>query len=100
VDEVKYLVNEAFSIHEGLSLIEKWSMRIGQLNGLDNETERGVQELLNHMCGHGFRLGDGWLHYSLPVEAEDKLTMRLEVQETNPILDEVKKKGRERSLQG
>jgi hypothetical protein len=92
VDRVKYLVNEALSIHNGLSLIEKWSIQIGELNGMDNETKNSVQELLNHMCSREFRLGEGWLHYSLPAEAEDDLTMRLEVQETDPLLHEVNKK--------
>jgi hypothetical protein len=92
MDEVRYLVNEALFIHNGLSLIEKWNIQIGELNGMDNETKNSVQELLNHMCSREFRLGEGWLHYSLPAEAEDDLTMRLEVQETNPLLHEVNKK--------
>jgi hypothetical protein len=92
VDEVKCLVNEALSIHNWLSLIEKWSIQIGELNDMDNETKNSVQELLNHMYSREFRLGEGWLHYLLPVEAEDELTMRLEVQETDPLLHEVNKK--------
>jgi hypothetical protein len=92
LDEAKCLVNEALSIHNGLSLIEKWSIQIGELNGMDNETRNSVQELLNNMCSREFRLGEGWLHYLLPVEAEDELTMRLKVLETDPLLHEVNKK--------
>jgi hypothetical protein len=48
LDEAKCLVNEALSIHNGLSLIEKWSIQIGELNGMDNETKNSAQELLNN----------------------------------------------------
>jgi hypothetical protein len=50
-DEKKYDIVqlEVHDIQSQLSDIEKWRIRIGGLHGLDYETRKGVEKLLNDM---------------------------------------------------
>jgi hypothetical protein len=92
LDETKQLVDQAFNIYYRLKQIRKWDIHVGRLKGLDKETRKNVQKLLNRMYGSGFSLDGGWLYYSSP--AGHKATQLVE-QEANAILDEAKKKAGE-----
>jgi hypothetical protein len=92
LDETKQLVDQAFNIYYRLKQIRKWDIHVGRLRGLDKETRKNVQKLLNRMYGSGFSLDGGWLYYSSP--AGHKATQLVE-QEANAILDEAKKKAGE-----
>jgi hypothetical protein len=90
MDEVKRLVDQAFNIFEQLSGIEKWSIRIGRLTWLDNETQKDAEKVLNHMYSVGFRFDKGgWLYYLSPTEHK---ATQLAEQEANTILNEAKKR--------
>jgi hypothetical protein len=90
MDEVKRLVDQAFNIFEQLSGIEKWSIQIGRLTWLDNETQKGAEKVLNHMYSSGFRFDKGgWLYYLSPTEHK---ATQLAEQEANAILNEAKKR--------
>jgi hypothetical protein len=89
MDEIKRLVDQAFNIHRQLSGIEKWSIRIGRLVWLDNETQKDTEKVLNHMYSSGFRFDkEGWLYYLSPTEHK---AMQLAEQEANAILNEARK---------
>jgi hypothetical protein len=92
LDEVKELVDQAFNIYYRLKRIRKWDIHVGRLKGLDKETRKNIQKLLNHMYGSGFSLDGGWLYYSSPAEHK---AIRLAEQEGNAILNEAKKKAGE-----
>jgi 5-methylcytosine-specific restriction endonuclease McrA len=92
LDETKQLVDQAFNIYYRLKQIRKWDIHVGRLKGLDKETRKDIQKLLNRMYGSGFSLDGGWLYYSSP--AGHKATQLAE-QEANAILNEAKKKAGE-----
>jgi 5-methylcytosine-specific restriction endonuclease McrA len=92
LDEAKQLVDQAFNIYYRLKQIRKWDIRVGRLKGLDKETRKNIQKLLNHMYGSGFSLDGGWLYHSSPSEHK---AIQLAEQEANAILNEVKKKAGE-----
>jgi hypothetical protein len=90
MDEVKRLVDQAFNIFEQLSGIEKWSIWLGRLTWLDNETQKDAEKVLNHMYSFGFRFDkEGWLYYLSPTEHK---ATQLAEQEANAILNEAKKR--------
>ncbi len=87
-DETKQLVGQAFDIYRLLSYIKRWKIEVGELKGLEKETRRSVQELLNHMYVSGFSLEGNWLYYSSPSENKAEKAR----QEALTILAEVRKK--------
>jgi len=92
LDEADQLVGKALDIHSRLSDIGKWDLEIGRLEGMDEETRKSVQKLLNHMYSSGFRLDGGWLYYSSPATNRVEL---LAEQEAYAILAEARKKAGE-----
>lgn len=90
LEETRKLVDKAFFIHHQLSKIRNWTIKIGELRGLDKELRRKVEELLNTMYGKGFSLSEGWLYYYYPKYYEE-VEPRI-IHEITAILSEVLKK--------
>lgn len=84
LNKTEELVEEAFIIHIKLSEIKEWTIKIGELNGLDKELRLRVEELLNIMYRKGFFVREGWLYYQYPnyyQEVEPRI-----IQETMTVL--------------
>ena len=90
LEETRKLVDKAFSIHHQLSKIYDWTIKIGELKGLDEELRKRVEELLNTMYKKGFCLYGGWLYYHYPKYYEE-VEPRI-IHETIAILTEASKK--------
>ncbi len=90
LEETRKLVDKAFFIHHQLSKINDWTIKIGELRGLDEELRRKAEELLNTMYGKGFSLSEGWLYYHYPKYYEE-VEPRI-VHEITAILAEASKK--------
>jgi len=86
--EVRQLVDQTFNIHDRLSRIKKWSIRI-ELAWPDNETLKAAEKILNHMYSSGFRCDKGWLCYSSPSGHK---AIQIAEMEAYDILAEVKKR--------
>ncbi len=63
LEKAEKIVSKAFHIHSLLSNITDWTIRIGELKGLDEELRRKAERLLNIMYEKGFSLSGGWLKY-------------------------------------
>ena len=90
LEETKELVDKAFFIYHQLSKIRDWTIKIGELEGLDEELRRRVEGLLNMMYKKGFYLYGGWLYYQYPKYYEE-VDPRV-IHETMTILAETSKK--------
>jgi len=90
LEETRKLIDKAFFIHHQLSKIHNWTIKIGELEGLDKELKRKVEELLNTMYEKGFSLSGGWLYYQYPKYCEE-IEPRI-IHETMAILAETSKK--------
>ena len=90
LEETKKYVDKAFSIHHDLSKIRNWIIKIGELEGLEEELRKRIEELLNIMYTKGFSLSEGWLYYKYPkyYEEVEPRTIR----EAMTILTEASKK--------
>ena len=90
LEETRKLVDKAFLIHHQLSKIHNWTIKIGELGGLDEELRRRVEELLNTMYKKGFFIYGTWLYYRNPKYCEE-VEPRI-IHETMAILAETSKK--------
>ncbi len=67
MNETVKLVSKAFSIHNELSKIRDWTIKLCKLEGLDEEQIRRIETFLNTMYRRGFFLSGGWLYYRSPI---------------------------------
>ena len=98
-DEKKYDIVqlEVHDIQSQLSDIEKWRIRIGRLPGLDDETRKGVEKLLNDMYRSELMIMGSylcyfsradWLYPSSGAESKAKRLSRREVYAVVAKVDE------------
>lgn len=90
LEEVRKLVDKAFLTHLVLSKIRDWTIKIGELEGLDGELGEELEKLLNTMYRKGFTLFGGWLYYQYPKYYEE-VEPRI-IRETMTVLSEASKK--------
>ena len=90
LEETRKLVGKAFRIHNKLSKIHNWTIKIERLDGLDEELRRKAEEFLNTMYKKGFYLSGGWLYYHYPKYYEE-VEPRI-IHETATILAKVLRK--------
>jgi hypothetical protein len=86
LNELKKYTKAAFRTHSLLSQINKWTIRIGEIEGLNTKLATLVESFLNDMYSRGFFLYHGWLYYQ---NTNDEELIKRAVRETEELVMDV-----------